>query len=280
MTTVTNKAALTDGRSMVAAPRVTAGALLWRLRYLYSIVTLVLIWEFFAEFSFIDSFLLPPLSMVFKRGVEEIASGAIFPVMWETIYRTLISLVLATTIGVTIGAAMRISGIMRWFWEPIVSFLFPIPKIAFMPIFVLWFGVFDASKIIMTTVSCIVPIISATYLGTKNIDTYLIWSARGMGTSNTSLFWRVIIPAALPSIFSGIQIGLPLCLIVSVVTEMMTGGRGLGAYMIFGTRFGESDKVFFGIFVTAVLGFVLIEAIRRLRGLALPWHAEAEHGQA
>jgi len=279
MTTVADKAAVTGGAALAASPRVTVGALLWKLRYLYSIMALVLVWEFFTEFEFIDPFLLPPLSSVFKRGVEEISSGAIFPVMWETIYRTLISLALAIVLGVTIGAAMRVSGIMRWFWEPVVSFLFPIPKIAFMPIFVLWFGVFDASKVIMTTFACIVPIISATYLGTKNIDTYLIWSARGMGTSSAGLFWKVVIPAALPSIFSGIQIALPLCLIVSVVTEMMTGGRGLGAYMIFSTRFGESDKVFFGIFVTAALGFLLIEIIRRLRTLALPWHSETEHGQ-
>jgi taurine transport system permease protein len=279
MSTVADQTAIAGGAPRAVAPKVTVGALLWKLRYLYSIMALVLVWEFFTEFGFIDPFLLPPLSSVFKRGVEEISSGAIFPVMWETIYRTLISLALATVLGVAIGAAMRVSGIMRWFWEPVVSFMFPIPKIAFMPIFVLWFGVFDLSKIIMTTFACIVPIISATYLGTRNIDNYLIWSARGMGTSKAGLFRKVIIPAALPSIFSGIQIALPLCLIVSVVTEMMTGGRGLGAYMIFSTRFGESDKVFFGIFVTAALGFLLIEAIRRLRTLALPWHAEAEHGQ-
>ena len=248
--------------------------LLWSLRYFYSIIVLLLIWETVTRIGWVDPFLLPSLSSIAVRGYEEIANGAIFPHLRETAYRALSSLLYASVIGVAIGAAMRVFPIMRWFWEPVVSALFPIPKIAFMPIFILWFGVFDASKIIMTVFASVVPIISATYLGARNIDQHLFWSARSMGTPERNMMLKIVVPAALPSIFSGIQIATPLCLIVSVVTEMMTGGRGLGSYMIFATRFGESDKVFFGIFVTACFGIALIEAMRQLRKFLLPWHAE------
>lgn len=251
------------------------GQLIWRLRYFYSIVVLLAIWEGVTRAGWVDPFLLPSLTSIATRGFEEISSGAIFPHLTETAYRAISSLVYAALIGVGIGAAMRIFPIMRWFWEPVVSALFPIPKIAFMPIFILWFGVFDASKIIMTVFASVVPIISATYLGARNIDQHLFWSARSMGTPERKMMLKIVVPAALPSIFSGIQIATPLCLIVSVVTEMMSGGRGLGAYMIFATRFGESDKVFFGIIVTALFGIALIEAMRQIRKFLLPWHAES-----
>lgn len=269
---------MTDAVTVREANPAFFGQLLWSLRYFYSIIILLVFWETVTRLEWVDPFLLPSLSSIFVRGFEEVQSGAIFAHLSQTVYRTVASLLYASVIGVAIGASMRIFPIMRWFWEPVVSALFPIPKIAFMPIFILWFGVFDASKIIMTVFASVVPIISATYLGAKNIDQHLFWSARSMGTPNRSMVTKIVVPAALPSIFSGIQIATPLCLIVSVVTEMMTGGRGLGSYMIFATRFGESDKVFFGIFVTAAFGILLIESMRQLRKFLLPWHAETIRG--
>ena len=265
---------MTDAVTIREASPVHFGQLIWKLRYFYSIIVLLAIWETVTRVGWVDPFLLPSLTSIVVRGYEETANGAIFPHLGETAYRTISSLIYASVIGVGIGAAMRVFPIMRWFWEPVVSALFPIPKIAFMPIFILWFGVFDASKIIMTVFASVVPIISATYLGARNIDQHLFWSARSMGTPERNMLLKIVVPAALPSIFSGIQIATPLCLIVSVVTEMMTGGRGLGSYMIFATRFGESDKVFFGIIVTALFGITLIEAMRHLRKFLLPWHAE------
>ncbi len=239
-----------------------------------SIVFLIAVWEASSRWGGIDPFLLPAFSEVVARGVIEFSSGGLVELTLITLYRTLISFFFAAVIGVTIGVGMSVSGGMRWFWEPMVSFAFPIPKIAFMPIFVLWFGVFDTSKIIMTTVACVVTIVSATHLGTRNIDKYLLWSARALGTDERKLFWKVVIPAALPSILTGLQITFPIALIVSIVTEMLTGGRGLGGYMIYSARFGESDKVFLGIFCTAVIGFVLIEGFNYLRKRLLVWHTE------
>ncbi len=239
-----------------------------------SIVILLLVWEVVGRAGLVDPFLLPTLSDVLLRGVEELRSGGLVEFAGLTLYRTLVSFVFAGLIGVTIGVAMSLSSVTRWFWEPLVSFAFPIPKIALMPIFVLWFGVFDLSKIVMTTVACIVTIISATYLGTRNIDKYLLWSARSLGTDERKLFWKIVIPAALPPILTGLQIAFPLCLIVSIVTEMITGGKGLGGYMIYATRFGESDKVFVGIFLTALIGYVLIEGLALARRRLLAWHTE------
>lgn len=263
-------------RSIAAAP--PSGWVRWKptdpIRRYGSIVVLLAVWEIVGRSGKIDPFLLPTFSDVIVRGVNEIASGGLLELTAQTLYRTIFAFMLAALIGVGIGVGMSVSKGMRWFWDPIVSFAFPIPKIALMPIFVLWFGVFDASKIFMTTVACIVPIISATHLGTRNIDKYLVWSALALGTSQRKLFWKIVVPAALPSILTGLQIAFPIALIVSIVTEMVTGGRGLGGYMIYAARFGESDKVFVGIFLTAVIGFVLLEGFAWLRRRLLIWHSE------
>lgn len=239
-----------------------------------SIIFLLAVWEGVGRAGWVDPFLLPTLSDVIIRGTDELVNGGLIELTAMTLYRTLLAFVLAGFIGVGVGVGMSVSGGVRWFWEPLVSFLFPIPKIALMPIFVLWFGVFDTSKILMSTVACIVPIISATHLGTRNVDKYLLWSARALGTSERKLFWKVVAPAALPSILTGLQIAFPITLIVSIVTEMVTGGRGLGGYMIYSARFGESDKVFVGIFLTALIGFVLLEGFALLRKRLLAWHTE------
>lgn len=239
-----------------------------------SIVVLLCVWEAVGQAGWIDPFLMPKLSDVLVRGYEEVLDGGLLEFAAITLYRTLLAFVLAAIVGVGIGVAMSASRLARWFWEPVVSFAFPIPKIALMPIFVLWFGVFDVSKVLMTTVACIVPIISATHLGTRNIDKYLLWAARALGTSERRLFWKIVVPAALPAILTGLQIAFPITLIVAIVTEMLTGGRGLGGYMIYSARFGESDKVFLGIFFTALIGYVLIEGFAWLRRRLLAWHAE------
>ncbi len=239
-----------------------------------SIIVLLLVWEAVGQMELVDPFLLPALSEVILRAVPEFWGGGLGDLVLMTLYRTVVSFVIAAVVGVAIGVAMAVSDSMRWFFEPIVSFAFPIPKIAFLPIFVLWFGFFDASKIIMATVACIVTIISATYLGARGIDKYLLWSARALGTKNHKLFWTIVIPAALPPIITGLQIAFPICLIVSIVAEMATGGRGLGGYMIYAQRFGESDKMYLGIICAGVIGYVLIEGFGWLRRRLLSWHTE------
>ncbi len=239
-----------------------------------SIIVLLIAWEVLGQLELVDPFLLPALSEVLARAVPEFWGGGLGHLVLITLYRTVVSFLIAAVIGVAVGTAMAVSGVVRWFCEPIVSFLFPIPKIAFLPIFVLWFGFFDASKIIMSAVACIVTIVSATYLGTRGIDKYLLWSARALGTKKHKLFWAVIIPAALPPIITGLQIAFPICLIVSIVAEMATGGQGLGGYMIYAQRFGESDKMYLGIVCAGLIGYVLIEGFCWIRRRLLSWHTE------
>jgi ABC-type nitrate/sulfonate/bicarbonate transport system permease component len=164
--------------------------------------------------------------------------------------------------------------------DPLVSVGFPMPKISFLPIFILWFGIFDLSKITMTVFAAVFPVLTATWAATEQVDRYLVWSARNMGVGRQRLFWEVVVPAATPEILTGLQVALPVALIVVIVSEMLMGGYGLGAAMITRARFADSVGVFAGIVEIAAVGLVAIKTMERLRRRLLVWHPATEAAAA
>jgi ABC-type nitrate/sulfonate/bicarbonate transport system permease component len=171
--------------------------------------------------------------------------------------------------------AMSRNAIARWFFDPLISVGFPMPKIAFLPVVILWLGVFDISKITMIVFDAIFPVVAATVIAIQGVERELIWSARNMGARERELLWQIILPAALPTIMTGLQVALPLSLIVAVVTEMLMGGYGLGGAMMTASRFADSTGVFAGIVEIAVVGYALVKAMAFIRRRLLIWHQEA-----
>jgi ABC-type nitrate/sulfonate/bicarbonate transport system permease component len=239
-----------------------------------SVVVVLILWELTTRTGLFNNFLLPPLSQTLARGWLDIVNGDLPREVLATGILTFVGFALAAVGGVAAGALMSMSAIARRVMEPLVSVALPIPKISFLPIFILWFGLGDVSKIMMIAFTCVVPIISATFLGTATVDKYFLWSARTLGTRPHALFWKVVIPAAAPQIISGLQVALPLALIIAVVTEMLTGGDGVGGYIIRAVRFAQSDKVFAGLLATLLMGMLFIQGFAWLRGRILAWHAE------
>jgi len=140
---------------------------------------------------------------------------------------------------------------------------------------ILWLGVYDVSKITIIVVDAIFPVIAATVIAIQGVERELIWSARNMGANNRELLTQIILPAALPQIMTGLQVSLPLCLIVAVVAEMLMGGYGLGGAMITASRFANSVGVFAGIVEIAAVGYCLVKALQLIRRRLLIWHQEA-----
>ncbi|HTV43810.1 MAG TPA: ABC transporter permease [Stellaceae bacterium] len=269
-------------RAAVAAPRRGAGrfavaagfALSRHLRNGFTLILLLAGWEAYARSGAVSEFLLPPLSVVLERVWQDTLSGDLAINLGATLYRALFGFAIAASAGVTIGILIARNRTMRWFFDPIVSVGFPMPKIAFLPIFMLWFGLYDTSKITMIVVSAIFPVITATVAATQGVEKELLWSARSLGASERRLLWEVVLPAALPQILTGLQVALPVSMIVAIVCGMLMGGTGLGAAMINASRFADSPGVFAGIVEIAIAGFCLIKGIAMLRRRLLRWHQE------
>ena len=157
---------------------------------------------------------------------------------------------------------------------PIVSVGFPTPTLAFLPIFMLWFGVFDLSKIVMTTFSTVFTVIAAADAGTRGVERHLVWSAESLGAGRSAVFFEVMLPAAMPQILTGLQVALPLALIVEVASEMLMGGDGLGGRMLQAENYANSVGVYAGIIEIAVVGAIAVAGMARLRQRLLRWHVE------
>jgi ABC-type nitrate/sulfonate/bicarbonate transport system permease component len=249
--------------------------LAWGAARALPIVVLAIGWELFARSGRVTPFMLPPLSDVLDRIWQDAATGDLPINTGLTLYRALAGFLISAVGGITLGLVMSRSVSVRWFFDPIVSVGFPMPKIAFLPIVILWLGFFDASKIAIVVFDAIFPVVTATIAGIQGVERELVWSARNMGARERDVMWQILLPAALPQILTGLQVALPLCLIVAVVAEMAMGGYGLGGAMMTSSRFADSRGVFAGIVEIAIVGYCLVKAMSILRHRLLLWHQEA-----
>jgi ABC-type nitrate/sulfonate/bicarbonate transport system permease component len=248
----------------------------WTIARVAPIVVLALAWEALAASGAVTPFQLPRLSAVLTRIWSDAVDGDLALNTARTLYRALVGFSIAALGGVILGLAMSRNVAVRWLLDPIVSVGFPMPKIAFLPVVMLWLGVYDLSKIAMVVLDAIFPIVTATVAGIAGVDRHLLWSARNMGASEREVVWQIVLPAASPQIMTGLQVALPIALIVAVVAEMLMGGYGLGGAMVHASRFADSRGVFAGIVEIAVVGYVLVKAMALVRRRLLIWHQEAQ----
>ncbi len=243
-------------------------------RPIYSVLALLLAWEAASRLALVNSYFLPAPSIVIQRGYHILLEGNLLQHMAATLWRALASLALCVAVGVPLGVAMARIAIVRWFFDPLISLGLPTPKIALWSIFVLWFGFHDLSKILLTAFACVFPVVSATQLGTQNVDKFVVWSALNLGTGPRRLLWKVIFRAAVPEILTGIQTVLPIAFIVVVLTEMLSGGVGLGSMIMYAGRFADIQTVLVGVLAASLLGFGTIKLFEQLRRRLLVWHQE------
>src|SRR6202035_2607191 len=172
----------------------------------FSILALLIAWEVFARSGRVTPFMLPPFSVVAERIYADAVAGDLWRNLGLTMYRAMTGFVIAAIGGVAIGAAMSRNRLVRWFFDPIISVGFPMPKIAFLPIIMLWLGLYDVSRISMAVFTAIFPVITATIAAAEGVDRQLLWSARSLGASERQLLREIILPAALPQILTGLQV--------------------------------------------------------------------------
>ncbi len=149
---------------------------------------------------------LPALTTVLGRIWIDAVSGDLWVNTALTLYRALVGFAICAVLGVLIGVAMSRNVVANWFFDPIVSVGFPMPKIAFLPVVILWLGVYDVAKISIIVIDAIFPVIAATVIAIQGVPHELIWSARNMGANDRDVLRQVILPAASPQIITGLQV--------------------------------------------------------------------------
>ena len=239
---------------------VTAKAIIQRglfVRSLTSVLMIAVIWEAAARVGLAPALFLPPLTTVVVEWWSVCADGSLPLDLGISLSRAAVGLCLATAIGVPLGLAMSRSRLLHWLFDPVIALAFPSPKIAFLPIFILWFGIYSLSKILLVAFACVFPILIGSFAAASSVNRVLIWSAASMGTSNAGALFRIVLPAAWPRIFAGLRVALPVALITTFTAEMVSGGGGMGATLMYSQRFFESPTVFAYILTMLAVGLLL-----------------------
>lgn len=195
-----------------------------------------------------------------------------FTPLRDTLWRAVAGLTGAIVVGVPLGILMGQQRWAEWFFEPLFSFAFPLPKIALIPLFVQWFGLFDLSKVMLIFTDCLSPLVIFSYHGAKGVNAVYVWSAQACGASQWRVLRRVVLPMSLASIYDGVLVAVVVALLVAVVTEMVSGGSGPGHSMIRAYRYGDVRTVFATLLTISLIGAALYRIAQWLRGRLLFWH--------
>lgn len=221
-------------------------------------VIAALAWELVARAGVFPAKLFPTLETIVRAFVRVAGNGTLANSVASTLMRLFFGFLLAGVIGVALGILMGRHAWAEDILLPVVSFMYPIPGIAYAPLFVLWFGLGDLPAILLVGVSSSFTVIINTWRGVKAVKPLWIRSAVSMGAGDAAMFTRVILPAALPYILSGLRLGLAGAWRILIAVEMLTSvTSGLG-WMIFGSQqFLNTDVMLATIAVIGVLGMLL-----------------------
>ena len=240
-------------------------------RSMISVLTVVVLWEAVARAGLAPVLFLPPFTKVTAEWWAVCADGSLPLDLAVSLSRAAVGLCLATAIGVPLGIAMASNRFLHWLFDPVIALAFPSPKIAFLPIFILWFGIYSLSKILLVAFACVFPILIGSFAAASSVNRVWIWSASSLGTSRLGMLFRIVLPAAWPRIFSALRVALPVSLITTFTAEMVSGGGGMGATLMYSQRFFESPTVFAYILTMLGVGLLLDFLMLRIQEAFPAW---------
>lgn len=218
---------------------------------------------------------LPGPVEILKYFGAALGSAELYEHVGASLMRSLPGFVIGTFLGVAFGLA---AGVARWFdrmLSPAVFLTYPVPKIVMLPIFMLWFGIGDISKILIIALACFYPMFINAYYGAKATPAILVWSGLNMGAGKWQIFRKVVVPSALPMIFAGMRVSLALSFIVMFATEMINARSGLG-FLIRAAESGlRFDLMYVSLLSIAILGYLGDYLLRLTRQRVLAWQEQA-----
>lgn len=235
------------------------------------VVSFFLAWELSTRFEIINPFYFPPFSKIIIKGYELFANGSIWEHMWFSLTNFLIGFVISVILGVVIGVPMGWYRAVHKTFDPLLSGIYATPLIALLPLIIMMFGLGSISKIIMTILAAVFPILINTMVGIANTDNRLITMARAFGAYDSQIFMKVSLPGSLPYIVAGMRVALGRALVYIVVAEQYGAATGLGYLSSVAAQRFQMAAMFVPIVIIAGLGAGLNEALKALERRLDKW---------
>lgn len=242
-----------------------------RLLSVLSPLVLLAIWEAAAHYNWIDRRFFPAPSEAFDAAGTMLKSGELWENLSVSLVRIGVGFVIGAVPGILIGLAMGLFSPVRAIIQPLVDCTFPIPKIAILPLFLMIFGLGEESKYAIIAVAVIYLVLINTAAGVRNIDKIYLDVCTNYRASKLMMFTDVALPGALPMIVTGLKLGMGIALLVIVSAEFVGAKSGIG-YLIWNSwQTFQVEKMYVGLLVSALLGFVASILLNLLERLLIPW---------
>lgn len=214
----------------------------------------LLLWQYAPQFGWVDRTFLPPLTKVLHAWWGLAQSGDLWTDTKASLHRSLLGFVIAIGVAVPLGLFIAWYRHVGEVLSPLLSVFLNTAAVALLPVFTLILGIGDVSKISIIAYASFWPVLYNTISGAKNVDPLLIKSARSLGVSNIRLFQKVVLPAAVPTIFTGIRLAGAASILVLITTEFVGAKAGLG-YLISTSQFNfQIPQMYAGILTVSAIG--------------------------
>jgi len=234
-------------------------------------ISLILMLEVLTRAGIITSLTMPIPSDVFWTLIELWQSGLLFKHLAPSLSRLVVGSFIGCSFGICVGIIIGLFSLARAGLVPLVAAIFPIPKIALLPLFVIWFGIDETSKYALIALGTFTPTVVATYGAVDNVDRTLIRMGQSYSLTWMSIVRKIVLPGAMPGVLSGLRISLAIAIILLVAAEMLGAEYGIGAYILQAGSLYDLERLFAGVAILSVMGVLVSAMIGLLEKILLKW---------
>lgn len=239
---------------------------------------LLLVWEGLSQLGILPSYLLPAPTVILSTIVELGADGSLWGHIGITLYRIFLGFLFGGAAALLLGSIVGFYRKAEQFFDPIIQAFRSIPSLAWVPLFILWMGIAEASKVTLIAVGVFFPVYLNVVSGILSVDRQLIEVGKMYGLSSFQLVKRIILPASLPSLLVGLRSGLGLGWMFVVAAELMGASQGLGYLLVLGQNTYSPELIIASIVLFAVLGKLTDAVLKKIENRSLHWQDRIEHG--
>jgi ABC-type nitrate/sulfonate/bicarbonate transport system permease component len=239
------------------------------------------LWQVFAEINqaakFFNPHFFPSLTMLIANGWDMAKTGIITESIYSSTRRVILGFILGSAFAVVIGVFMsKFREVERWL-SPMLNLVGPIPSLALLPLFIIWFGIGEFPKLLLISWTTFIPVLVYTLDGFKNVPSTLIRSALSLGASQRQIFLRVMVPSAFPNFLVGAQVSLGLSFSALIVSEMMGAKSGLGYIIVDARNYFKIDNMFVAIILIGLEYSLISHLLKLVERRVMSWRKGGIH---
>jgi len=245
-----------------------------RFEYILPVLSPIVIlvaWEVAVRIGALKPLFFPPPSLIVQTFYKLVVIGELQSHLWPTLFRIFAGFTLGALPGLILGLSMGCSQKIRLIMDPVISALYPIPKIAILPLIMLVFGIGEVSKLVVVGIGSFLLVAINTMTGVRSINRIYFEVAKNFGAGGVKTFTKVVLPGSLPMIFAGMRIALGMSLLLVVAVEFSAANNGIGVMIWTAWETLRTEILYVGVMICALLGLFFSFVLRRIERQFMPW---------